>query len=115
MGLRAKLARFLLFFPLLGLPLAAQPAIPLAPCRAAEPAPDLNKESNPTTRDAVVMHSDGGADSRMVTAEACLVLGTKQQILPGSDDRKRWIVGMQRLGQVGKRNTQRADVITIIK
>jgi len=83
MGLRAKLARFLLFFPLLGLPLAAQPAIPLAPCRAAEPAPDLNKESNPTTRDAVVMHSDGGADSRMVTAEACLVLGTKQQILPG--------------------------------
>jgi hypothetical protein len=83
MGLRAKLARFLLFFPLLGLPLAAQPAIPLAPCRSAEPAPDLNKESNPTTRDAVVMHSDGGADSLMVTAEACLVLGTKQQILPG--------------------------------
>jgi len=45
MGLRAKLARFLLFFPLLGLPLAAQPAIPLAPCRAAEPAPDTKSSA----------------------------------------------------------------------
>ena len=83
MALPRKLAFAACMVLLVGLPLAAQGIAPQPPCRATENPPDHKIESNPTTRDAVVTHSDVGTTNRTVTAQACLVVGTQEPIQPG--------------------------------
>ncbi|MGD0347537.1 MAG: hypothetical protein ABSA85_12315 [Terracidiphilus sp.] len=73
-------------FILLAATVSAIPALaqsaPAPPCLASE-KPPLSTESNPTTRDPLVIHSEGGTNSRTVIGEACLVLGPQQKIRPG--------------------------------